>query len=416
MTDNVPFIEYEKGVIHADRRLDLCKMVLGPPNIENLLDSLDKNTFIKHVLLGNNIIGPKGARRVAKFIHDHPDQMETWYLAGNCINSEGFYDIVNGLLKSIASNLWLKRNPLTIDAVKDIARLISQSQNLQTLDLDQTGLTDAGVARLFDLLIASGEQQHVLKHLYLNGNGIGVQGATSIAGYLSSPSCSLKSLYLSNNPLGDAGVSILGRNIMLDSPMERLMISSVGMTSLGASKLLNSLAGHKNLLALDIGQSFATDDLGTRYNWITDDAFPSIRGYIRSTTSIRYLDFGVTAISFACINDILPIIADHNGLCWVGLDTIEFGRKKRDILLAGKLRQSISASLARNVLILYNGIEYKEFELGHKRSLTGPEEYVRKIDSVYRNRDAMLARRGLKPLDKWWDEKDPTIQTVMEWR
>ena len=48
VADGVTLIEYEKGVIYADRRLDLCKMVLGPPHIEALLDSMDKNTFIKH--------------------------------------------------------------------------------------------------------------------------------------------------------------------------------------------------------------------------------------------------------------------------------------------------------------------------------------------------------------------------------
>ena len=85
--------------------------------------------------------------------------MEIWYLAGNCINSEGLHDVVNGLIKSITSNLWLKRNPLTIDAVQDIARLIWEFRKLRTLDLDQTGLTDAGVARLFNLLVASDGQQ-----------------------------------------------------------------------------------------------------------------------------------------------------------------------------------------------------------------------------------------------------------------
>ena len=35
----VPFIEYGKGVVYADRRLDLCKMVVGPLNIESLMDS-----------------------------------------------------------------------------------------------------------------------------------------------------------------------------------------------------------------------------------------------------------------------------------------------------------------------------------------------------------------------------------------
>jgi hypothetical protein len=38
---------------------------------------------------------------------------------------------------------------------------------------------------------------------------------------------------------------------------------------------------------------------------------------------------------------------------------------------------------------------------------------VRKIDSVYHNRDTGLARRGLMKLDKWWDEGDETLKEVM---
>ena len=341
--------------------------------------------------------------------------METWYLGGNCINSEGLHDIVSGLVKSIASNLWLKRNPLTVDAVEDIAWLICKSQTLQTLNLDQTGLTDTGVAPLFNLLIASDEQQHALKHLYLNANGVGVKGVTSIVGYLSSPFCSMKSLYLSNNPLEDAGVLILAESIRSYSGLQRLMLASIGMTAEGASKLLRCLAGHESLIALDIGQSFATEDPGTKYNWITDDAVPSIREYMQSTTSIQYLDFGLTAISLARINNILCTTAEHSSLCWFGLDTIESGWKKSDRLLTEKLRQSVDAILARNVAERYNGIGCKELELGHKRALTGPEEYVRKIDSVYRNCDSTLARRGVKILNRWWDEDDTTLRTVMEW-
>lgn len=53
---NVPFVEYDKGVIYADRRLDLCKMVLGPLNIDKLMDSLETNRFIRHFLLGSTFI------------------------------------------------------------------------------------------------------------------------------------------------------------------------------------------------------------------------------------------------------------------------------------------------------------------------------------------------------------------------
>ena len=143
---DIPIIEYEKGVIYADRRMDLCKMGVGPLNIDALMNSLDNNTFVKHFLFGNNIVGPAGVRRITRFIQDHPDRIETWYLAGNCIDRDSFSSLVNNLIDSVADNVWLKRNPLATASAPHIARLIGQSSHLHTLDLDQTELGDRGVA------------------------------------------------------------------------------------------------------------------------------------------------------------------------------------------------------------------------------------------------------------------------------
>jgi hypothetical protein len=66
------------------------------------------------------------------------------------------------------------------------------------------------------------------------------------------------------------------------------------------------------------------------------------------------------------------------------------------------------ATLEENVNSVYH-VSYAEFLVHHKRWLVNDETDVRKIDSVYRNRDADMARRGLKRLDKWWDEGDETL-------
>lgn len=55
---NVPIIEYPKGVVYEDGRIDLCKQVLGPSHIYQCMEALSENQQIRHFLLGNNIIGP----------------------------------------------------------------------------------------------------------------------------------------------------------------------------------------------------------------------------------------------------------------------------------------------------------------------------------------------------------------------
>jgi hypothetical protein len=58
-------------------------------------------------------------------------------------------------------------------------------------------------------------------------------------------------------------------------------------------------------------------------------------------------------------------------------------------------------------------MSYDEWHADEKRWLVNDKTDVRKIDSVYRNRDAGLARRGLIKLEKWWDEDDDTLKEVM---
>jgi hypothetical protein len=73
-----------------------------------------------------------------------------------------------------------------------------------------------------------------------------------------------------------------------------------------------------------------------------------------------------------------------------------------------RLAKLAHATLEANVRRVYD-VSYAEFLAHHKRWLVNDETDVRKIDSVYRNRDAGMARRGLKKLDKWWDEGDDTL-------
>jgi NLR family CARD domain-containing protein 3 len=260
--------------LYSDGRVDLCKMVTGPRNIGDLMDSLRPNTFSKHFLLGNNIIGPVGAKAIAEFIDEFPDRFETWYLAGNCIDTASFATLVDSMITSSAiTNVWLKRNPLGSQAAHDVYRLISQTPNLRTLDLDQTELGDAGVAELFGLLAAH-DKVLPLKHIYLNATGVGVRACQQIAAFLKSAASNLHSLYMSNNPIGDAGAAALAEGIKHSDSLARLSVQSCAL--MGVSALLQAVAANGKMETLDLGQSYATEDLGMHYNWLTVDNVPAL--------------------------------------------------------------------------------------------------------------------------------------------
>ncbi|ORY19045.1 hypothetical protein BCR34DRAFT_472681 [Clohesyomyces aquaticus] len=413
-------LEFQKGVLYSDRRMDLCKMVLGPPNIGALLESLKSNEFVTHFLLGNNLIGPHGAKCIADFVHEYPNRMETWYLAGNCIDAQSFELLVDEWVESSAvTNIWLKRNPLLPAASDDVFRLITKTPNLRTLDLDQTEIGDAGVADSFSKLAKHDLDKPLsLRHLYLNGLGIGVKAAIAIAKYVALPNCRLESLYVSNNPLGSAGVEILAAGLRKNRSLSRLTLASVGMWDDGAITLCAALSGHPCLKTLDIGQSYATLDLETRYNWITDRSAPVISDLITSSPQLTYLEIGPSPVTHTGLVTILEAVLQSSTLLFFAGRTIHPQSKSAMAVSAGqkysKVSQQAQEKLMANVQQVYGvDMAYGKFLAEEKRWLVNATD-VRKIDSVYRNRDAMLARRGLKKLDKWWDKDDKTLEEVMK--
>ena len=437
-----PLLAFKKGVVYEDGRLDLCKMVVGPSHVGKLMDSLRANNSVRHFLLGNNVIGPSGAKEIACFIEDHPNRIQTWYLGGNCINDSGFKLLASGLLTSeTVTNVWLKRNPLGPRVAKDVFRLITQSPNLRTLDLDQTELGDVGVTILFKELTAfAGDNPNQilpLRNLYLSADGIATGAAAEISYYLATPSCAIESLYLSNNPLGDAGAHALASKLSHSRSLRRLFVQSVGLKDAGAEALVKELVGHNNLRALDLGQSYATEDLGSRYNWLTEAMVPVLVTLISETSRLEYLNLSYTAIPLVgsrsttataalgptseqtdaalaetaggLVRLSLAVAHSSSMLFFAAKPLLSASRAKKGYT-ATKLGQCAvrvgarcRARLAQNVARRFGQeMGYERFLADEKRWLVSPED-VRKIDSVYRNRAAGEARRGLRVLEKWWE-------------
>ncbi|KAF2010158.1 RNI-like protein [Aaosphaeria arxii CBS 175.79] len=414
----VDALEFERGVVYSDRRMDLCKMVLGPTNIKDLLESLKSNEFITHFLLGNNIIGPYGAKCIAEFLQEYPDRIDTWYLAGNCIDGTSFKVLVDQLVKSsTVTNIWLKRNPLGPSSADDLFRLITETPNLRTLDLDQTELGDVGVTNLFSKL-AAWEQPLPLRHIYLNAVGIGLSGATAIRNFLASPHCRLESLYASSNPLGSPGVEALAVGLAANKSLTRLSLTSVGLTDDGTITLCESLYDHPTLMTLQLGHTYATRDLDARFNWITDKSAPAIQTLI-SRSQIAYLNLSFSALTQVGLNQILSAVASSPSIQYFFGKTIWPQSREAEAIAEGQKHAAMAKQahdhIVANIKRIYGAdYDYHTFHAEDKRWLLSDKTDVRKIDSVYRNRDAGLARRHIKKLDKWWDADDETLAQVMK--
>ena len=369
------------------------------------MTSLDSNTFVRHFLLGNNMIGPVGARLISEFVFAHPDRMETWYLAGNCIDLAGFERLVSAWTTSTSiTNIWLKRNPLGPKASTVLYDLITKTSKLRTLDLDVTELGDEGACHLFSLL----ENHHSpipLRHIYLNAVGIGHSACKSLAKYLSSPNCTLESAYLDANPMGDAGADALAKGLASNTSLLRLTLASCGLKSKGAKSILQALKGHPKLMTLRMGQSFATEDLGMRYNYLEDDVVDSVKMVVSTCQTLRMLDLGTTAINVSALESLYEEISNSRTL-------VVFSAKSVYNKVAAGVNLPVNERIKENIQQLYGGIDAARFDAEERRWLISPKD-VRLIDSSYRNRDAGLARRGQLVLKKVWQDGMETVNDVM---
>lgn len=257
-------------------------------------------------------------------------------------------------------------------------------------------------------------QPLALRHIYLNACGIGEKACFQIAQYLQSPHCTLESLYVSNNPIGKAA-TVLAKGLKANSTLKRIVLQSCGLKDEGIIALAEALEHHVSITVFDIGQSFATEDLGMRYNWTTKESIDSLADLVKKS-KLQYLDISYTSASQSSLNKILEAITTSHSLVWFHMKPLVTGAKDAPSVKAGqeyaRLYKMARGRLHENVRKQY-GVDYVRFENEQKRFLLSPAD-VRLIDSVYRNRDAGAARRGLKKLEKWWGVGDETLHRVQD--
>lgn len=395
---NTPMVEFDRGIVYVDGRLDLCKMVVGPTHITSLTDSLRSNSFVKHFLLGNNVISATGAYAIASFMKERPDQMETWYLAGNHIKAEGFAHIVNAMVNSLSiTNVWLKRNPLGVSSVDNLVKLITETKNLRTLDLENTEIGDKGVAQLFTKLK---DKTHSLKNIFLNADGVGEKGAKAVAEALEA-GWQPESLMLGSNPVGDAGAVHLARAFRSNTSLLRVGLQSNGYTSTGIGAICEALSEHPTIRSVDFSPLMTTTVHGQRYNHMADAALPALKRLI-SNPRLRLLELGRTAFSPDAVDEIRDAVASST-LC-------DFQAYHANDSQSCSLH--VRHQLERNVSQFY-GTDLDTFKNGLGLRFLRNNPDVRLIDSVYRTRDK---RNGAESIKQNWDEGDPVWAMVdAEW-
>jgi hypothetical protein len=271
-------IEFGRGAIEPDGRLDLCKQGLGSEGATKILSELD-GTPIRHVLLGTNAIGSDGLASLATATQGG-SVIETIYLGCNGITAETLPLVTKAVTASSSVRaVWLKRNPLGPSAAPALTTMIEDS-NLHTLDLVATGLTD----QCFGSIAAAIGRSTTLRHLFLSGNSFTVRTCEALADWVCGPFS--ESLHISANPLANEGLKVLADALAARVVPMNLSLSSTGITHSSAAELARVSATTKYL---DLGRSSMARAVGAIDNEIEDDGLAAIASGLQSG-SLQWLD------------------------------------------------------------------------------------------------------------------------------
>lgn len=230
-------LDFPTGTALPDGRLDLCKQALGPDGAAQVAQAL-RPGVVRHLLLGTDGLGD-GAAEVAGEAVEH--EVETLYLGCNGITSGGACRIADSLRMSpqasTVTGIWLKRNP--IGDGEAAATIIDAARALRTIDLVQTGLDAAGVARVVAAILAATEAGRRIERLYVGGNPLGPAGATHLAALLAADAVS--ELYVSAARLGDQGAHIIA-DALRPGRLRRISLASNGIGPKVAARLVVAAA------------------------------------------------------------------------------------------------------------------------------------------------------------------------------
>ena len=369
--DVEPCMKFNRGAIYEDKRIDLCKQVVGPDWIGNLMESLNNNDHVEHFLLGNNIIGTKGGQEIGKYLQNN-HVMKTWYLAGNNLNSEGIKPIVDGLLEdTICENLWLKRNPLKPEGIKEIGRLMKINNHIKVLDLHNTAVFDEGLIYLMEGL----KHNRTLEYLYLDANGITEYGIEPILDYFKylkdNNLVGIKSLWLDMNKLFDNGVIKIVKELKDYKYLERLCLGSNGITEESIDSIVDSFVNHESLIMLDLGMYKSTFDMGMITNNIGDVGINKLKPLIENNKKIRHISVLMNGITEKGLLDVIESIEKNDTLFY-------FEYKQYNVNFDGHTYDKIKSKLEENRKNNYPVPNSKILRHGEK---------IHWIDSIYRNND-----------------------------
>ncbi len=282
-----PFL---RGTHLPDGRLDLCKQCIGPEGAEIVASAVQRNRHAKHWLLGANGLGDRGAQAVAETVREN-SEIETVYLGCNVIGPDGAEHLGDALADNRSvTGFWLKRNPIGPRGAAAVARMLQQNRTIRTLDLVHTHIGHVGLRRIVDVLCSyptsvrrlylggnrlDRDDAEVLAELirinrsihslFLGVGRLGDDGA-KIIGRAVAENHNLEVLSLSSNDIGHVGCDELSSQLQMHPSLRSLDLGYDNSTRVlgerpnrigdqGCANLAEWIQSNRQLRCLDLMRS-----------------------------------------------------------------------------------------------------------------------------------------------------------------
>ncbi|XP_032872734.1 NACHT, LRR and PYD domains-containing protein 12-like isoform X1 [Amblyraja radiata] len=219
--------------------------------------------------LGNNYLGDSGVKPVSVALRNPDCKILTLWLEDVDLTDTGAKHFASALSTNYSlTKLDLSGNNLGDSGVKLVSEALRNPDcKIQTLRLDDVGLTDSGAKRLASALstncslmdlelsrnklgdpgvevvsVAQRKRDCKIQRLGLDNVGLTDSGAKYLASALSTV-CSLTKLNIGDNALGDSGVKLVSAALRsIDCKIQRLELERVGLTNSGAEDLVSALS------------------------------------------------------------------------------------------------------------------------------------------------------------------------------
>ena len=253
-----------------------------PPHILQNMRELD---------LSNNKLDGSACELLAKVVPSMSRLEELWLDLGvNPIGSGGAVEVIKALCGSGVKQLWLDSTGIGEPDCEALCELLKSSHSLQHLDIQRNNLSSESVASIITGLshnsslttlhisnshfsttnvdiLASVLKDHskcALTVLYLRDCHISSEGAVELAAALCKNS-TLKHLDLDHNPIGVEGASSMSDMLQHNTSLEDLHDDSVGEE--GVHQLINSLKHNQTLRTLVLPEKYKSETSDHRIQW-----------------------------------------------------------------------------------------------------------------------------------------------------